>query len=274
VRTRTVSSLGAPKYLRETKSASFAPHAASGERQAWYDFTMRRAAPLLLGVTAVTAVACGSAMELDVGSNAQTAAPAPDASVAPRSFGTTQPASITRRLEQLCANPHGPASDYLNAAELTQHVRGRWYHCGSIGNWALPPGTGLEFTFGATGAYAFLSLCEAPTCVGLTKDGFVASTDPDQSGQVLYLAFNGTTTFDAGPEGGTSEGGASDAAASGGDLFVPVDDTTPRNGIFLYMTRADTSDFEFQVTFEENPRRMTLRELGGDPVLAEFVPID
>jgi hypothetical protein len=55
---------------------------------------------------------------------------------------------------------------------------------------------------------------------------------------------------------------------------LPLHDTSSRNGFFVYLARATERDLQFQADLETNPRRMHLRELGGDPALGVFVPAD
>jgi hypothetical protein len=240
---------------------------------------VRRALPLLV---AIAGVACGSAMELDVGSNAQTPTPQPDASIAPRTFGTTEPSPIMTRLAKLCAAPAGQPAYYTNASDLSQLLRGRWYRCPNTGAWQDDPPTGLELTFGVTGVYSYLELCEAPPCAKQAPDGFTATTDTNYSGQVLIGALCATSSLDggaggeAGTEGGIDDGGPNSSGDANSDCpgYLPINDTTPRNGLYIQMTRSANIDFLFQVTFEMGPRRMELRELTGDPAFAVFVPID
>lgn len=219
---------------------------------------MRVALAFIFAGTALTLNACAGVTELSVGST-----PTP----ADGGIGVTKDGSPTgtllERLEQKCAAQPGAIDTYTNAAELSARLNGRWYHCGSIGNWSLPRGTGLELAFGTTGSYAFLSYAD-PT------ETFTPSTDPDMSGEVDYVVFAGLPS-DGGADGGDAAAAAD--ASPGGMMSVAVDDTTTRNGLFVDLART-TDDLQFQMIFEQNPRKLHTNELGGTPVFATFVPID
>jgi hypothetical protein len=220
------------------------------------------ASPVL--AAAVALGACATVSELSVGSTP--AGPdggtdAPTITATPDASSTT---TLLERLEQKCAAPAGQLDTYTNGAGLSARLKGRWYHCGSIGNWDLPRGTGVELQFGTTGTYAFLNYADSTQL-------FTPDTSPDMSGQILYLVFAGTPSdggSDGGDAAGVPEGG------QGGSMFIPINDTTTRNGIFVYLTRADLADYEFQMVFEQNPRKLHLNELGATPAFATFVPID
>ncbi len=210
-------------------------------------------APILAAMSLAVS-ACAGVSELSVG-----AAPTQGEG------GTgTLGSTLLDNLEAKCAAATGASDGYMNAAELSSRLNGRWYHCASIGNWSLPRGTGTQFQLGAQGNYAFLGL-------NATEDSFVASADPMQRGQIVYHAFTGTSTFDGGDAGGLT-----DVYAGGGvsEMEVPINDMTTRNGFFVYLEASDGNTLEFQVLFEQNPPKLHLNELGGAPALATFVPID
>jgi hypothetical protein len=206
-------------------------------------------------VTAVTAAALlGAACAvraLDVGSDEQPlpleagpsdAGPEADAEAGP---------TLLEALAARCAAPSGSPDYFTSAAELTQRLRGRWFYCPQSSNWFTPP-DGIDFELAASGTFAYLH-------VDAAHDTLVASTDPNESGDVLYQAPVGGF-MDAGTEGGVE-----------GD--VPIDDTFPRNGLSVALVRADYNFF-FVPVFESGPRRMLLRELGDNPAQGIFVPID
>ena len=231
------------------------------------------------GLVIAAFAACGNVINLNVGDLAPQAddgGPRDEATLAESSVTTSLLDVLTAR----CAAASGSPSYYTNAAELTTHLKGRWYYCPSLGNWQLPPGTGLELDFTSTGSWAFLTMTAA-------GDGFTASSDPDHSGQILYyippqviLTEGGVVTVEAGPEGGGTDGGsgATDGATADGSSpnqgFIPVDDTATLNGIEVFFTRADFDDFHFIIDFEASPQKMVFQEVGVDPVHAVFVPID
>ncbi len=216
---------------------------------------------IVIGATLVLD-ACASVSELSVGSTPVQ----PDAALDAEPIRATPDAMLTStlidRLEAKCALPAGQSVNYTSAAQLSALLKGRWYHCGSIGNWDLPRGTGLAYGFDQIGTYAFLDYADQ-------SESFTPSTDVNRSGQILYVAFAGTPS-----EGGVTEAGVAADASAGGSTAIPWNDTTTRNGFFVYLTRAGDADLEFQMLLEENPRKLHLNELGGTPVLSTFVPID
>jgi hypothetical protein len=196
---------------------------------------------------------------LDVGGDSPSVEPSDAAAAQDASMDA--PVTLLERLSARCAEPSGAPDYFASAAELTQRLRGRWYFCPALGNWAKPP-QAIEFTFTSSGVWAFASLDDAGA-------DFVASTDPDETGGVLYLVPMAAPS-DASAEGG--DGAAADAGTT--EVPVPIDDTSPLNGFELQLVRGDANDSFFIPEFELSPRRMRLRELGGDPALGVFVPID
>jgi hypothetical protein len=213
----------------------------------------------------LTIAACGNVTELSVG-NTPVVDGGSDSALVSASPDAMSSTTLLDRLEAKCAAPAGQIDEYTSAAELTTRLAGRWYHCGSLGNWGLPRGTGLEFDFGSVGTYAFLSYSDA-------TQTFTPSSDPDQSGQALYFVSTGVAQPDGGGDGGFDAAGVPEGGA-GGAMFVPVDDTTARNGLFVILTRADVDNLQFQMQLEKNPPRLHTNELGATPAFATWVRID
>ena len=208
--------------------------------------------------------ACTGVSELAVGSTPTPADAGGDAASGTGTPDAMLTGTLLDKLEARCALPAGQIDVYTNAAQLSTRLKGRWYHCRSIVNWDLPRGTGLEYTFVPNGSYAFLDYADGSQL-------FTPSTDVTKSGEVLYQIFGGTQG-----DGGADGGDAAVQSDAGGSspMFIPVDDTTTHNGIFAYLTRATDADLQFQMLFEQNPRKLHMNELGDTPVFATFVPID
>ncbi len=219
--------------------------------------------PIIAG-TSLALVACASISELTVGSTPADPDAGADTSPSPASPDAMLTTTLLDKLEAKCAAQAGAIDSYTNAAELSDRLKGRWYHCGSLGNWTLPRGTGLEYLIDPNGHYEFVSYDDK-------TETFTPSTDVTKVGELLYIVFTGTPS-DGGAEGGDAS--VQSEAGGAGPMFINVDDTTTRNGIFVYLTRATDTDLEFQMLFEQNPRKLHMNELGGTPVLATFVPID
>ena len=214
-------------------------------------------------VSSVVGGGCANVSELTVGGTPGSADAATDSSPTAATPDATLTSTLIDRLEAKCALPAGQSDDYTSAAQLSALLQGRWYHCGAIGNWDLPRGTGLSFRFDQIGTYAFLDYADG-------SEIFTPSTDVNRSGEILYVAFAGTPS-----DGGTADAGDGGAEAGvGGSMYIPWNDTATRNGFFVSLTRAADSALEFQMLFEQNPRKLHTNELGGTPVLATFVPID
>jgi hypothetical protein len=208
----------------------------------------RNAVAITAGGIGAVLVAC-AVVPLDVGGDGLNA---PEVGPASPASDASDDGRTIERLQALCAGPTGVADGYENAAMLTERLVRRWYHCPALGTWALPPGTALELT--RSGDHAFLRL-------NAREDGFEPSTDPEDKGPFRYLTF-------------LSPDGAVDVEAGLPSKFLPMDDTERQSSIFLYLVRPNLADLRFLVDFEQNPRRMTLRQIGESGALGYFVPID
>jgi hypothetical protein len=199
-----------------------------------------------IAVATVLTAGC-AVVALDVGSDAPEAVTNVDAGDAGDAATTDAPTALLQRLAERCAAKAGTADYYANGAELTTRLRGRWYACDLEGVWSAPP-QAVSFAPGPNGTYAFLALSSA-------GDDFVPSSAPGDVGGLEY-------TVPAGAPGDPNE-------------TIAFDDTSPRNGFTLQLVRGlPRSNFEFIPDFETNPRRLRLRELGPDPAIGVFVPID
>lgn len=198
-----------------------------------------------IAIGAVFFAGC-SVVALDVGSDSPQAVTTTDAGDA-GDAAPDAPATLLQRLAARCAAPPGTADYPANAAELSVRLHGRWYACQLDGDWSAPP-TAVAFAPGPSGTYAFLVLNAA-------GDGFDESAAPGDVGGLQYLA----------------PGGVGQPPSE----MIAFDDTSPRNGFVLDLVRGgDRADFQFIPSFEQNPRRLRLSELGADPAIGTFVPID
>jgi hypothetical protein len=198
-------------------------------------------APIPLAVSA-----CGNVTDLSVGQI--TATPEGGATI------------TLDKLEARCAAAPGQVDSFKSAAELSSRLSGRWYHCTSNDpntNWALPRGTGMIYSFDQDGTWALLDYADA-------QQTFTPSADPDRNGALKFYVVTGVAS-----DSGT---GDNDAGPFDG-MFIPLDETTTRYGIFLRQQRL-TDDYQFEPSFDQNPRRLHLHELNLGGVSADFVPID
>lgn len=215
-----------------------------------------------MSAVAFTLVACAGVSELTVGST-----PAPDSGTdGPPFLADPNTGTLLERLDAKCAAAAGQIDTYTSATELSARLAGRWYHCKSTdpSDWNLPRGTGLTFDFNLSGTWAFLDYADQ-------TQAFTPSTDPDRSGGLYYYVFAGAPS-EAGVEAG--DGSAVPDASAFSSMFVAFNDATTRNGLFVELQSGNVENYQFQMLFEKNPRKLHLNELNGTPVLATFVPID
>ena len=109
----------------------------------------------------------------------------------------------------------------------------------------------MIYRFEAPSSWALLDYGDA-------QQSLTPSTDPDRYGSLTFYAITGTVT-----------------AGEFDTIPIPLDDTTTRNGIVLYLQHASENDaWQFQPTFEQNPRRLHITEFNKGGITANFVPID